>query len=641
MWRKGKMMTVETKPRVALYSRVSSEEQANEGVSIDAQRAALKAYATGMNGEIFDEYVDGGYSGGTDDRPAFKRLIRDAREERLDIIAVCKLDRFFRNLRLLLNYLYELEGLGIKFISVQEGLDTSTPYGKFAVQIMGIIAEFERGRIGERVKDARRHIISRGDWPGGSSLYGYRWRNRERKWDIDTSEAEVVRKVYDLYLNNNLGMVPIADRLNDEGVLTRRGARWKENKIRQILTHEAYKGNHPLGISLPAIIDETTWQKAQNKREEARTVRRDAKGWLLQGLAYCGDDGHILKCVKVSPKQPAYYVCRARYEKKRKGWRCDLPYIRAEKLEAAVWGRLKEVLSDKDRLRDCVDKAMTDLEARRTEVGSETIAINKKLDEILARKERLGIAFGDGMISEDLYKQMAAKLKKQEAGLLKSRGDLDPSKVDGLAALEARIAAVKGFLEKGDFVLNDSGMYAVSDRHYLPLGFNPFRNTDGKVAIGEIEEMKTIISETTFSVKPGAISPSDRYVNIPTSPDVSSIMWWDAIEPPEFFESDDPGKRAPDIIRNMRAVFQFFDIKIFVYNDKVEIRGTIPQQIIDMHKVKQQPIVSIINSRRESERDLVKHVSSRYRIAKNQPLLQILKNFFNSIAEMCSYMLLF
>ena len=270
-------MVPETKPKVAIYSRVSTEEQASEGVSIDAQRAALKAYATGMNREIFDEYVDGGYSGGTDDRPAFKRLIRDAREKRFDIIAVCKLDRFFRNLRLLLNYLYELEELGIKFVSVQEGLDTSTPYGKFAVQIMGVIAEFERGRIGERVKDARRHIISRGDWPGGSSLYGYHWRNGERKWDIDPGEAEVVRKVYDLYLNGNLGMVPIAGRLNDEGALTRRGARWKENKVRQILTHEAYKGIHPLGISVPAIIDETIWQKAQNKREEARTVRRDAK----------------------------------------------------------------------------------------------------------------------------------------------------------------------------------------------------------------------------------------------------------------------------------------------------------------------------------------------------------------------------
>ncbi len=132
---------------MAVYARVSTQEQAVEGVSIDAQVAALKANAKIQGWEIIDEYIDGGYSGGTDDRPALKRLLADAKQKRLDIIAVCKLDRFFRNLRLLLNHLHGLEQLGIKFISTQEGLDTSTPYGKFAVQMMGVIAEFERGRI--------------------------------------------------------------------------------------------------------------------------------------------------------------------------------------------------------------------------------------------------------------------------------------------------------------------------------------------------------------------------------------------------------------------------------------------------------------------------------------------------------------
>ena len=138
-------------------------------------------------------------------------MLFDARHKRFDVIAVSKIDRFFRNLRLLLDYLYELEQLGIKFISTQEGLDTSTPYGKFAVQIMGVIAEFERGRIGERVRDSRHHILARGDWPGGNTLYGYRWHNKGRKWEIVPEEAEIIRSVYDLYLKDNLGMIPIAE----------------------------------------------------------------------------------------------------------------------------------------------------------------------------------------------------------------------------------------------------------------------------------------------------------------------------------------------------------------------------------------------------------------------------------------------
>jgi len=111
--------------RAAIYARVSSQEQATEGVSIEVQVAALQAYAESQGWEVVDEYVDGGYSGGTDERPALKRLLIDADQRRFDIIAVCKLDRFFRNLRLLLNYLYGLEQLGIKFVATQEGLDTS------------------------------------------------------------------------------------------------------------------------------------------------------------------------------------------------------------------------------------------------------------------------------------------------------------------------------------------------------------------------------------------------------------------------------------------------------------------------------------------------------------------------------------
>ena len=173
---------MDIKQRVAIYSRVSSQEQVTEGVSIEAQVAALEAYAKSQNWEVVDEYIDGGYSGGTDERPAFKRLLIDASQRRFSIIATCKLDRFFRNLRLLLNHLHGLEQLGIKFVSTQEGLDTSTPYGKFAVQMMGVIAEFERGRIGERVKDSRRYLISGGNWPGGRATYGYRWLHKERKW---------------------------------------------------------------------------------------------------------------------------------------------------------------------------------------------------------------------------------------------------------------------------------------------------------------------------------------------------------------------------------------------------------------------------------------------------------------------------
>jgi site-specific DNA recombinase len=154
-----------TKDTVGVYCRVSTQEQASEGVSIDAQLAALRTYARLQGWQIAGEYVDAGYSGGVEERPSLQRLLSDARKGKFNIIAVAKLDRFFRNLRVMLNCLHELEQLGVKFVATQEGLDTSSPYGNFAVQMMGVIAEFERGCIGERVRDGRRYRVSQGRWP--------------------------------------------------------------------------------------------------------------------------------------------------------------------------------------------------------------------------------------------------------------------------------------------------------------------------------------------------------------------------------------------------------------------------------------------------------------------------------------------
>jgi DNA invertase Pin-like site-specific DNA recombinase len=102
---------------------------------------------------------------------------------------VCKLDRFLRNLTLLLNHLVIAEKLSVKFVSIQEGIDTSSHYGGFITQFMGVIVEFERGRIGEWVKDSRQFLIAQGNWPGGCTLYGYRWLAAKRQWEIIPEEA--------------------------------------------------------------------------------------------------------------------------------------------------------------------------------------------------------------------------------------------------------------------------------------------------------------------------------------------------------------------------------------------------------------------------------------------------------------------
>ena len=133
--------------RVALYARVSTQDQ-----NTNLQLVALREYAARRAWEIAGEFVDHGVSGTRERRPALDRLMAEARQRRVDAVAVWKLDRFARSLRHLVNALAELEALGVAFVSLGDNVDLTTPAGRLMVQIIGAMAEFERSLIVERVR---------------------------------------------------------------------------------------------------------------------------------------------------------------------------------------------------------------------------------------------------------------------------------------------------------------------------------------------------------------------------------------------------------------------------------------------------------------------------------------------------------
>jgi DNA invertase Pin-like site-specific DNA recombinase len=132
--------------RSAIYARVSTTDQTCEN-----QLQELRRYVE-ARGWTAVEYVDGGVSGTKERRPALDELLRDARRRRFDVLVCWRLDRLGRNLKHLVTLLDELQALGVAFISLNEGIDATTPAGKLQMHILGAIAEFERGRIVERVK---------------------------------------------------------------------------------------------------------------------------------------------------------------------------------------------------------------------------------------------------------------------------------------------------------------------------------------------------------------------------------------------------------------------------------------------------------------------------------------------------------
>lgn len=133
--------------RAAIYARVSTLDQQPEN-----QLAELRRYVVARGWEPAVEYVDHGVSGTTTARPALDRLVKDARRRKFDVLVCWKLDRLGRNLKHLITLLEDLQALGVAFISLGEGIDATTPAGKLQMHILGAIAEFERGRIVERVR---------------------------------------------------------------------------------------------------------------------------------------------------------------------------------------------------------------------------------------------------------------------------------------------------------------------------------------------------------------------------------------------------------------------------------------------------------------------------------------------------------
>ncbi len=177
--------------RAALYARVSTLDQEPEN-----QLAELRRYVE-ARGWTATEYVDRGVSGAKDRRPALDALIRDAKHRRFDVLICWRLDRLGRNLRHLILLLEELQALGVAFVSLQEGIDATTPAGKLQMHILGTIAEFERARIAERVKAGLARARAHGRRLGRprvsplppSLAHGLTVRQAARLWGVSKSTA--------------------------------------------------------------------------------------------------------------------------------------------------------------------------------------------------------------------------------------------------------------------------------------------------------------------------------------------------------------------------------------------------------------------------------------------------------------------
>ncbi|MEA2054470.1 MAG: recombinase family protein [Candidatus Thermoplasmatota archaeon] len=266
--------------RVTIYTRVSTEDQAKEGFSLDAQMEKLKSYCNARGWEIVKECIDNGYSGRDINRPAYKKMMEEIDE--WDVLLVMKMDRIHRNSK---NFMLMMENLnenGKEFVSMTESLDTSTAMGRFVMDIIQRIAQLESEQIGERVYVGMRQKAKDGKGILGSPApYGYDYKDGHFVEIKD--EMEIVKKIYEMYLDGK-PLEDISKWLKKRGVTTKRGGKWNKKTVSRILSNPIYcgliewediiaPGNHG------STIDIEEFNKVQKIKHER--ARRKGKNFVI------------------------------------------------------------------------------------------------------------------------------------------------------------------------------------------------------------------------------------------------------------------------------------------------------------------------------------------------------------------------
>jgi DNA invertase Pin-like site-specific DNA recombinase len=309
-----------TRKRCAVYTRKSTDEGLDkEFNTLDAQREACEAYIASQRAEgwvlVRDRYDDGGFSGGTLERPALKRLLADIEAGLIDVIVVYKIDRLSRSLMDFAKLVETMEAHGVTFVSVTQSFNTTTSMGRLTLNILLSFAQFEREVIGERIRDKVAASKARGMWMGGKVPLGYDVANR--KLVVNEEEAARVRRVFELFVETGSGVETVR-RLQAEGVTSKsgklldKGDVYKALNLRTYIGEVTHKGNIYRGEH-QAIVPRELWDRAHailqvSPRARAAQNRQHAPA-LLKGLLF-GIDGRPLSpthCVKRG-KQYRYYV---------------------------------------------------------------------------------------------------------------------------------------------------------------------------------------------------------------------------------------------------------------------------------------------------------------------------------------------
>jgi len=444
--------------KVAIYARVSSKEQAEEGVSIPAQIKQLKQYAIEHGYDIAYEFVDRGESARTADRPEFQRMIATAKKKPkpFDIILIHKTDRFARNREDSIIYKSLLrKQCGIDVVSITEKFD-DTPQGKMMEGIMEVVAEFYSANLSKEVMKGMTEQASKGI-ALGEPPYGYKIDEDTGKFDIYEPEAKVVRYIYSEYINggsyrsigidlrkngkNMFGkaaLKKVSKAIGNEGKHKTQQLKWRPNSIKRILNNKNYTGDFVWNGEIiknnhPSIISYEDFKLVQELLKKNRRVPKlKSKDYLLKGIVTC------LECGGSLSQLNQRYTTTSGEERIYRKLRCSNHVRMANcypnshdmsEIEQNLVSYLKEVVNSN------IDPSKLDIKkTQENNLFKRHNQLQNKYDNFDQRFDRQVEAYESGVINlEQLqkYKERLEDEKKElEAELEKLENKLNAEKVD-------------------------------------------------------------------------------------------------------------------------------------------------------------------------------------------------------------------
>jgi len=419
--------------RTALYVRVSTEEQAKQGNSLEEQEERGRAYCKAMGWQSPQVFIDDGYSAKDLNRKNLQRLLESVKD--FDVIITTKLDRLSRKLSDILSIVEFFEKHSVAYASVSESFDTSTAAGKLTLQVLGAVAEFERERNRERVQENLRSL-ARKNRLIGKAAYGYEVVDGEYR--INVEESLIVRKIFDWFLNESLGPLAISAKLNQLGIPSKGGKAWTEGRIRDLMKLEALTGTFIYNrkyrkgksqIKRPSeewivvedhhqpIISKEMFERANQILYARKTGARkhfSSDSYLLSGLVVCVHCGGkmvgrtVRKNLNQNRKVYHKYLCEG-YNKR---GNCFHHFVHRDEIEELV-------LSNWKRISDADPNEVEYFRAEPVDIVEKDLLKNK-LEKIESRWQKQIEAYENELITADDLKKARTRLEKEREELIRS-----------------------------------------------------------------------------------------------------------------------------------------------------------------------------------------------------------------------------